>query len=107
MVPLKVDISDRGQIDRRVHWTVEEFERLDILVNNAGLLPGAPLLDVTEREWDDMMAIDVKSVFYCCRAVLPHMLARKSGSIFVNVASIAGKEGNPNMVPYFHRERRL
>ncbi len=100
VVPLKVDISDRGQIDRMVHWTVEEFERLDILVNNAGIAGrAAPLLDVTEREWDDMMAIDVKSVFYCCRAVLPHMLARKSGSI-VNVASIAGKEGNPNMVPY-------
>lgn len=100
VVPLKVDISDREQVDRMVHWTVEEFERVDILVNNAGIAGRAtPLLDVTEKEWDDMMAIDVKSVFYCCRAVLPHMLARKSGSI-VNVASIAGKEGNPNMVPY-------
>lgn len=69
-------------------------------MNNAGIAGRAtPLLDVAEQEWDDMMAIDVKSVFYCFRAVLPHMLARKSGSI-VNVASIAGKEGNPNMVPY-------
>ncbi len=97
---LVADVSSREQVDRMVRSTVEEFGRIDILINNAGIAGrAAPLLEVSQREWDDIIAVDLNSVFHCCRAVLPHMLARRSGSI-VNVASIAGKEGNPNMVPY-------
>ena len=77
-----------------------EFGRLDGLVNNACIAGrAAPLAEQTERDWDEMMAIDLKSMYLCCRAALPHMTARRGGAI-VNVASIAGKEGNPNMVPY-------
>jgi 3-oxoacyl-[acyl-carrier protein] reductase len=54
---------------------------------------------VTDQDWDEMMAIDLKSVYLCCQAVLPVMIEQGSGAI-VNVASIAGKEGNPNMIPY-------
>ena len=69
-------------------------------MNNAGIAGrAAPLDEVTDRDWDDMMRIDLKSVYLCCQAVLSGMKARRSGHI-INVASIAGKEGNPNMVPY-------
>ena len=73
---------------------------MSVLVNNAGIAGRtAPLLEVTDADWDEMMAVDLRSVYLCCQAVLPSMLARGEGAI-VNVASIAGKEGNPNMVPY-------
>jgi 3-oxoacyl-[acyl-carrier protein] reductase len=73
---------------------------VDILVNNAGIAgPTGPLEHVTDADWDEVMRVDLRSVFLGCRAVLPGMKARRYGRI-VNVASIAGKEGNPNAVPY-------
>ena len=71
-----------------------------ILVNNAGITgPTASLLELDEATWRRVMSINLDGVFHGCRAVLPGMLARGSGRI-VNVASIAGKEGNPNLIPY-------
>jgi len=97
---LEVDVTRRESVGRMVETVTAKFGRIDVLVNNAGIAGRAvPLLEVTDEDWDAMMAIDLKSMYYCCRAVLPGMLERRSGSI-VNVASIAGKEGNPNMVPY-------
>jgi 2-dehydro-3-deoxy-L-rhamnonate dehydrogenase (NAD+) len=80
--------------------TASTLGPIDILVNNAGIAGrAAPLEEVTDDDWQSMMAIDLTSVFLCCRAVIPAMKARRSGRI-INVASIAGKEGNPNMIPY-------
>ena len=95
-----VDVAQRASVQRMVEWTLQELGRIDILINNAGIAGrAAPLVEVTEAEWDEMLAVDLKSVYLCCQAALPSMLARRSGAI-VNVASIAGKEGNPNMVAY-------
>src|SRR5690606_30742712 len=69
-------------------------------VNNAGIGGMAvPVVDLPEDEWRRVLAIDLDAVFYCTKAVLPHMLPRGSGRI-VNIASIAGKEGNPNLAAY-------
>jgi NAD(P)-dependent dehydrogenase (short-subunit alcohol dehydrogenase family) len=95
-----VDVADRASVEAMVSSATREFGHVDVLVNNAGIAGRAcPLTEVTDDDWDQMMAIDLKSVYLCCQAVLPGMLERGSGSI-INVASIAGKEGNPNMVPY-------
>lgn len=97
---VRCDVGDRASVEACVHGTEREHGRVDILVNNAGIAGrAAPIEEVTDREWDEMMRVDVRSVFLGCQAVIPGMKARRSGRI-INVASIAGKEGNPNMVPY-------
>lgn len=97
---VQADVADRASAEAIIRSAEEEFGRLDILVNNAGIAGrAAPLEEVTDDDWETMMAVDLRSVFLCCRAAVPGMKARGYGRI-VNVASIAGKEGNPNMTPY-------
>ncbi len=99
-IALGCDVSDPVSVKIMIDAVVDQFEHIDILVNNAGIVGrAAPIQEVTDDDWHRMLAIDLTGVFYCCRAVLPHMLERGSGRI-INIASIAGKEGNPNMVPY-------
>jgi 3-oxoacyl-[acyl-carrier protein] reductase len=97
---LGADVSDSAQVEAAVARTVEEVGPVDILVCAAGI-PGASIstVDVTDDEWRRVMAIDADGVFFCNRAVLPGMLERGYGRI-VNVASIAGKEGNPQAAAY-------
>ena len=99
-IGVQTDVSKRDSVDAMVATVLEQFGRVDVLVNNAGIAGrAAPIHEVTEDEWDTLIAIDLKSIYLCTRAVLPTMLERGKGAI-VNVASVAGKEGNPNMTPY-------
>src|SRR5690606_20139342 len=99
-IAVRTDVSEPESVQQMVDEVLRRFGRIDVLVNNAGIAGrAAPIHEVTIEEWDRLMAIDLRSVFLCCRAVLPEMLARGKGAI-VNVASVAGKEGNPNMAPY-------
>jgi 2-dehydro-3-deoxy-L-rhamnonate dehydrogenase (NAD+) len=95
-----VDVSNEASVRQMVETVLERTGRIDALVNNAGIAgQAAPSWELPEGEWERVLSIDLSGVYFGCRAVLPHMLERGSGRI-VNVASIAGKEGNPNAVPY-------
>lgn len=97
---LECDVSNEQQVISCVDQVVGKFGRVDILVNNAGITGlTKPLTEVTEKEWDEVMNIDLKGVFLFSKAVITHMLRQGYGSI-LNIASIAGKEGNANLVPY-------
>ncbi len=98
--PIRVDITDVKSIQKMVDEVSHRYQSIDVLVNNAGVTgPAAPVHEYPEHEWRRVIAVDLDAVFYCCKAVLPHMLARGSGRI-INIASISGKEGNPNMCAY-------
>jgi 3-oxoacyl-[acyl-carrier protein] reductase len=99
-IAVQCDVSRAPDVEAMRDRVLGEFGKIDILVNNAGIAgKNVPMLQIEEEEWDRIIAIDLKSVYLCCRAVLPHMIERRYGKI-VNVASIAGKEGNPGLVPY-------
>jgi 3-oxoacyl-[acyl-carrier protein] reductase len=92
----KVDVSDAASIEK----ALRETDRVDILVNNAGIAGvNKPLVDYPVDEWQRVLRVNLTSQFLCCRAVAPRMVAAGYGRI-VNIASIAGKEGNPNAVAY-------
>ncbi|MBX6426699.1 MAG: SDR family oxidoreductase [Variibacter sp.] len=95
-----VDVSKLAEVEQARDATVAAFGRIDILVNNAGIAgPNMPTWDYPPDAWSQVMAVNVDSQFYCCRAIVPGMIAQNYGRI-VNVASVAGKEGNPNAPAY-------
>lgn len=94
------DITDSAAVNAMIWHVHAAWGRVDILVNNAGIVgPNKPMTEVTDAEWAGVMAINLTGVFNCCRAVVPQMLANDWGRI-VNIASIAGKEGNPFLSAY-------
>jgi len=94
------DVSRSKDADALASATVAEFGRIDILVNNAGIMGRtAPLWELQDQDWNQVIGVDLSSVFFVSRAVIPHMRARRSGCI-VSVSSIAGKEGTPRLIPY-------
>jgi 3-oxoacyl-[acyl-carrier protein] reductase len=96
----KVDVSNPADVDSAVTRTVRELGKIDVLVNNAGIAgKNAPTVDYPVEEWERVLRVNLTSQFLCCRAVAPHMVKARYGRI-VNIASIAGKEGNPNAAAY-------
>ena len=92
----RVDVSDPGSIQ----LALKNLKKVDVLVNNAGIAgKNVPTVDYPIEEWERVLRINLTSQFLCCRAVAPLMVKAKYGRI-VNIASIAGKEGNPNAVAY-------
>jgi 3-oxoacyl-[acyl-carrier protein] reductase len=95
-----VDVADQKSVERATARTIAELGRIDILVNNAGIAgPTMPVVDYPVEDWRRVIDIDLNGPFLCCRAVVPHMVKAGYGRI-VNIASIAGKEGNPNAAAY-------
>ena len=96
----EVDVADSGSVNAAFDATRDRFGRIDILVNNAGVAgQNAKVADYPIEEWDRVIAINLRSQFLCCRRVIPGMIERNYGRI-CNVASIAGKEGNPTASAY-------
>ncbi len=83
---VKCDVTRKKEVDNMVRRTVERWGKIDILVNNAGIALGAPILEVTEADWDRVLDINLKGSFLCAQAVAREMVKQKSGSI-INVAS--------------------
>jgi 3-oxoacyl-[acyl-carrier protein] reductase len=98
--PLQIDIARSEAVDASIKQVIDRRGQIDVLVNNAGIAgKAAPLWEQSDEDWNSVIAVNLLGVVYCTRAVLPHMRKRKYGRV-VNIASIAGKEGNPNMSPY-------
>jgi NAD(P)-dependent dehydrogenase (short-subunit alcohol dehydrogenase family) len=87
---LETDVGDLAAIDRMVQGAVDAFGRIDVLVNNAGVTRRAYIMDLTESDWDRIMRVNAKGVFFCLQRVAREMIPRRRGAI-VNIASIAGK----------------
>lgn len=98
--PYALDLTDPAQVDGLAADVLAHEGHVDVLVNNAGIAGlSAPTAEYPLEEWRRVLALDIDAVFYCTRAFLPHLLQREAGRI-VNLASVAGKEGNANMAAY-------
>ena len=99
-IPIETDVSNSTDVNNAVEKVINEFTRVDILVNNAGIAGRTlPLTDLDESDWNQVIGINLTGVFLCCKAVIDPMIEQDYGRI-VNIASIAGKEGNPTLIPY-------
>lgn len=97
--PLSVDVTDSISVAELIEKTRSRFGQLDVLINAAGIISVSPVKEMEEREWDRVMDVNVKGVFLCCKAALPHLIACGEGRI-INIASIAGKVGRPGYAHY-------
>ena len=93
------DMTHNDDLDQLINKTLNNFKGIDILVNSAGLFNGAPLHEISDSQWDEMMDINIRSVFQLTRRVLPIMMAQKSGSI-VHISSILGLIAVPQVAAY-------
>jgi len=92
-VAITADCTDSRQVNALVDETMRRYSKIDILVNSAGFRgPLVAVQDITEQEWDDVLNVNLKAVFLCCRAVLKVMMKQQSGSI-VSISGTAGREG--------------
>ena len=95
-----VDVTSFQKIEEATKETLSLFGKIDILVNNAGIAgPSYTTWEYPIEEWQKIIDIDLSGVFYCCKSIVPAMKKNNYGRI-INIASIAGKEGNPNAMPY-------
>ena len=94
------DVTNFESVEKSTKESLSLYKRIDILVNNAGIAgPSYKTWEYPLSEWQKVIDIDLGGVFYCCKSIVPIMLEQNYGRI-VNIASIAGKEGNPNAMPY-------
>ncbi len=98
-ISLQLDVRDRRLVKAVIAKIMAEFGGIDILVNNAGINKPADFDQVTDEDWDDILAVNLKGSFICSQEVLPAMRARGAGSI-INIGSVSGQYGGPRTVHY-------
>ncbi len=97
---IEVDVSNYKSVENAFTESLTHENKIDILINNAGIAgPNFKTWDYPLEEWQKVIDIDLTGVFYCCKTIVPHFIKNNYGRI-VNISSIAGKEGNPNAMPY-------
>ncbi len=102
--PVSCDVRDEMQVKKAVDQAIQEQSRIDVLINNAGLGRFAPAAELSTEDWDVQLETNVRGTFLCSRAVIPSMRAQNEesgfGGYIINIASIAGLLGNPNLAAY-------
>ena len=98
-IPMQMDVTRMGDIQRMVEAAVRGFGKIDILVNNAGITQVRDPMQLTESDWDRTLSLNLKAVFFCAQAVAREMVKRRSG-VILNAASISGRSGKPMLVDY-------
>ena len=93
------DMTNNNDLDKLINETLHNFKKIDVLVNNAGLFNGSPLHEISDSQWDEIMDINIRSVFQLTRRVLPVMLSQKYGSI-IHISSILGLIAVPKVAAY-------
>jgi NAD(P)-dependent dehydrogenase (short-subunit alcohol dehydrogenase family) len=96
---LEIDVASAEATHRMVDETLKEFGQIDVLVNNAAIVVVTPFTELKEEDWDKVIKVNLKGTFLCCKAVVPHMIQRKSGRI-INISSVAGKKAPPLISAY-------
>jgi 3-oxoacyl-[acyl-carrier protein] reductase len=99
---VQLDVTDERAVKRAIQEVMDRFGRIDVLINSAGITGtsnGKKSHEVDPADFTRVWDVNVKGMFLCCKEVLPHMLKANYGRI-INIASMAGKDGNPNMLPY-------
>jgi len=99
VIALQADVRSRAQVEKMVDNAVRQFGKIDILVNNAGIAQQKLFTDISNAEWDNVIATNLTGAFNCCQAVLPGMIKRHSGNI-INVSSVWGETGASCEVHY-------
>ena len=98
LIECEADVRDAGAVQSMADGLVERTGRLDVLVNNAGISQVKSFLETTEDDWDSIINTDLKSVFLCCRAAIPHLLVQ--GGAIINIASELALSGRARFGPY-------
>lgn len=98
-ITFKADISKPDEVHGMISFSAQKYGRIDVLVNNAGIAQQKLFTDITQNDWDRMVATNFSGTFYCCQAVLPHMIHEKRGKI-INISSIWGTVGASCEVHY-------
>ncbi len=98
-ISLACDVSNLDQISSLFETTIQEFGQIDILINSAGTNVTKPALEVTEKEWDHILDVNLKGLFFCCQEAAKVMIPRKQGKI-INISSVGGVKSYKRLGPY-------